>query len=209
MPHVNVVPLLVEGPEGTTLDLRPAEWEVLAEIDGLRTLRTIAAELGRSEFDVARTIFGLVSTGVVEIADAAAGSRGRRERPLFAALAEAEQVLQRCDPQRALALVEPLVRSYADQPEVQLLAGRAMLASGSVHAAVDGLRRAAETDPLSPAAHFHLGFALAKAGDLDAAVTSWITYLRLPDADPDRRELITRSAAAAAGLSVALGEWEP
>jgi hypothetical protein len=40
---------------------------VLSLIDGERDLRAIAAHLGRSEFDAAKVIFGLVSTGVVEI----------------------------------------------------------------------------------------------------------------------------------------------
>ena len=36
------------------IDLRPAEWEVLALIDGRHSLRDIAAELAVSEFEVAK-----------------------------------------------------------------------------------------------------------------------------------------------------------
>ena len=49
------------------LDLLPSEWEVLAMIDGQRDLRRIALELGRSDFDVAKVVYGLVSTGVVKL----------------------------------------------------------------------------------------------------------------------------------------------
>ena len=49
------------------LDLLPSEWEVLTKIDGQRDLRRLALELGRSDFDVAKVVYGLVSTGVVTL----------------------------------------------------------------------------------------------------------------------------------------------
>ena len=52
VPHVGVVPVLAgeDGGEGG-LDLLPPEWEVLALVDGTRSLRAIALELGRSEVE--------------------------------------------------------------------------------------------------------------------------------------------------------------
>src|SRR4029453_19600542 len=49
------------------LDLLPNEWEMLAMIDGQSDLRSIANRLGRSEFDVAKVAYGLLSTGVIEL----------------------------------------------------------------------------------------------------------------------------------------------
>ena len=49
------------------LDLLPSEWEVLTKIDGRCDLRRLALEVGRSDFDVAKIIYGLVSTGVVTL----------------------------------------------------------------------------------------------------------------------------------------------
>jgi Domain of unknown function (DUF4388) len=49
------------------LDLLPSEWEVLTKIDGQRDLRRLAVEVGRSDFDVAKVVYGLVSTGVVTL----------------------------------------------------------------------------------------------------------------------------------------------
>ena len=49
------------------LDLLPSEWEVLTMIDGALDLRAIAARLARTEFDTAKVVYGLVSTGVVEL----------------------------------------------------------------------------------------------------------------------------------------------
>src|SRR5690606_1208391 len=56
IPNVEAVPVLapVGDGDGPVLDLRPDEWEVLAEIDGEQDLRQIAANLGRSTFDVAK-----------------------------------------------------------------------------------------------------------------------------------------------------------
>ena len=69
VPHLLVVPMLAEAPADheTQLDLLPHEWEVLSMIDGVRDLRAIASALGQGEFDAAKIVYGLVTTGVVEI----------------------------------------------------------------------------------------------------------------------------------------------
>ena len=55
---------LGDGPE-TAIDLRPDEWEILTMIDGERSLRDIASSLGVSEFGVAKTVYGMMSTDLV------------------------------------------------------------------------------------------------------------------------------------------------
>lgn len=70
IPHLGVVPALAHPPEDeeSQLDLLPHEWEVLSLVDGLRDVSTIAAMVRRPEFDTAKIVYGLVMTGVVEIA---------------------------------------------------------------------------------------------------------------------------------------------
>lgn len=69
IPGAHVVPRLVPPRESESyIDLRPAEWEVLALIDGQHTLSDIAAELAVSEFEVAKTVYGMLSMELVEIA---------------------------------------------------------------------------------------------------------------------------------------------
>ncbi|MDQ8155699.1 MAG: DUF4388 domain-containing protein [Gemmatimonadota bacterium] len=58
---------VADGHHAGQLDLLPSEWEVLTLIDGQRDLRRIALELARSDFDVAKVVYGLVSTGVVAL----------------------------------------------------------------------------------------------------------------------------------------------
>lgn len=69
IPGAHVVPALAEPREGSEsfIDLRPAEWEIVTLIDGLHSLRDIAAELALSEFEVAKTVYGMLSTGLIEI----------------------------------------------------------------------------------------------------------------------------------------------
>jgi len=72
-----VVPQFAEAGDDHAgqLDLLPGEWEVLTMIDGQRDLRRIAVELARSEFDVAKIVYGLLSTGVVSLRPAERRSR--------------------------------------------------------------------------------------------------------------------------------------
>jgi hypothetical protein len=57
--------------DGPMLDLLPHEWQVLSIIDGVRDVRTIAAELGRDEFEIAKVIYGLATTGIVALRSSA------------------------------------------------------------------------------------------------------------------------------------------
>ena len=69
IPDAEVVPQLAEPREtkDTYIDLHPAEWEVLALVDGRHSLRDIAAQLTISEFEVARIVYGMLSTDLIEI----------------------------------------------------------------------------------------------------------------------------------------------
>jgi len=71
IPGAHVVPRLsqVRQESDSYIDLRPAEWEVLTLIDGKHSLRDIAAELAVSEFEVAKTVYGMLSSELIDIAD--------------------------------------------------------------------------------------------------------------------------------------------
>lgn len=70
IPGAHVVPRVAEPREGpeSFIDLRPAEWEVLTLIDGSHSLSGIASHLALSEFDVAKTVYGMLSTGLIDFA---------------------------------------------------------------------------------------------------------------------------------------------
>lgn len=77
VPSLQCVPVIAPVSEDSAprMDLLPGEWEVLSSIDGVMDLRQISETLVRSDFDVARIVYGLVSTGVVELKVPARGSR--------------------------------------------------------------------------------------------------------------------------------------
>ena len=183
IPHLGVVPMLAppqEASEGE-LDLLPPEWEMLAMINGARDVRAIASELGRSDFEVAKTLFGLESAGVIVLADP--GTTKRERTTLAGDLAElvarAEDAVARRDLEQARDLAQQAAGVHPHDPTVHLLLGRIALASGRGADAVEELRRALRLDPLAAAAHRVLGYALAATGRFGEAVEQWDQWERL------------------------------
>jgi hypothetical protein len=182
VPHLGVVPMLapVEDDRASVLDLLPHEWEVLMMIDATRDLRGIAAALGRSEFEIAKIAYGLVSTGVVELA------KEQSARPSAEAALGAEPALERARsalagrrPEEALSNARAALAVDPASTEARLLAARALNRLARYSDAVDELRRAVQGDPLTPAVHLDLGFAAVRVGDFASAHASWEHYLRL------------------------------
>ena len=69
IPGAHVIPRLSQPRDDSEsyIDLHPGEWDVMTLIDGRHSLRDIAAELAVSEFEVAKTVYGLLSTELIEI----------------------------------------------------------------------------------------------------------------------------------------------
>ncbi|MGH7657109.1 MAG: DUF4388 domain-containing protein, partial [Gemmatimonadales bacterium] len=77
IPHLGIVPRLATADTGAgPLDLMPFEWEVLAAIDGEHDVRRLSGGLNRSEFEVAKTLFGLASAGIILLEDGFAEPAG-------------------------------------------------------------------------------------------------------------------------------------
>src|SRR6266516_2324552 len=208
IPHLGVVPMLAppqEGGEGE-LDLLPPEWEMLAMIDGARDVRAIAAELGRSEFEVAKTLFGLESAGIVVLANP---GTAKRERSSLAAdlaelVAQAEDALARRDFEGARASAEQAAGGHPHDPAIHLLLGRVALAAGRGADAVEELRRALRLDPLLVGAHRVLGYALVATGRFAEAVEQWDQWERLAgrsEAELAQREAVQSARTAAQTLA--------
>src|ERR1700694_2545075 len=198
IPHVGVVPSLAPPPEGPggELDLLPPEWEVLALIDAQRAVRALATELGRSDFEVAKTLFGLESAGVIVLVDPGTAKRGRGGAggaggggsalaDLAELVAKAEQALQAKDFDGARAAAEQAANTQPHDATVHLLLGRIHLVPGTGAPGVEELRRALRLDPLLAAAHRHLGFALVAIGRFGEALESWDQWERLAPRSPD------------------------
>jgi tetratricopeptide (TPR) repeat protein len=185
IPHLGMVPVLapLEEGKGGRLDLLPSEWEVLAAIDGDRDLRAIARELARSEFEVARTVFGLESAGVIALVD-----RVVLSQPVADEGADLEHLYERVETALAAGDVQAAVHwtdsaraRYPHEPVVSFLSGRINLIRGRAPEAEEEFRRALRLDPLIAPAHRFLGDALAHQGRFAEAVEWWERWLTLSE----------------------------
>lgn len=68
IPATDSIPVLVarDGMTGP-VTLTPLEWRVVAKTDGQRSIEDIARSLKTSSFDVAKTLYGLVTAELVEV----------------------------------------------------------------------------------------------------------------------------------------------
>ncbi len=189
VPHLGMVPVLAAIHEGHSaqLDLLPSEWEVLAAIDGARDLRSMAARLGRSEFDVAKVVYGLLATGIVDVRDPgrahANGVGPAVDVP--AELAVAWTALSAGRPEDALSAARLVIAAQPRNAEARLAAARALRRLKRFGDASEELRRASEADPNLPAIHLEMGYAAACRGDFHAAVASWEQFLRAAPTAPE------------------------
>lgn len=210
IPHLGVVPALAlssEGSEGQ-LDLLPPEWEVLALIDGARDVRAIAADLSRSEFDVAKTLFGLESAGVIVLlAPAGVPQSALPDTAPEDLGTRAEAALARRDLEGARAAAEQAVTALPQDASAHLTLGRVHLAAGRPQAALESLARAVRLDARLAAAHRVQGYALAALGRFQEAVESWDQWERLAPRATDEAvhaQAVEQARAAARLLAGAI-----
>lgn len=73
IPSLEVVVRMAPTPpeDAVEINIRPEEWTLLVLADGTRTVREIAAASERSEFDACKTIYGLVTAGLLDVASGA------------------------------------------------------------------------------------------------------------------------------------------
>jgi hypothetical protein len=180
------------GAGGPPLTLRSQEWEVLAKVDGTTSLRKIALGLGRSELEVARAIYTLVSAGVVEVGARSAAAVAERPEGVEEAARAVEAALLAGDPVEAERRVNALLLTRGDAPGIHVLRGRVHASKGNWEGAIRSYEQAIELDPLLPTAYFHLARAAVHIGDLRSASTALTTYRRLPDASAARRKAAER-----------------
>lgn len=181
IPHLAVVPVLapIDEDHPSLLDLLPNEWEMLAMIDGQANLRAIASRLGRSEFDVAKVAYGLLSTGVIQIR---AAEKPAIVEPLAGDdpaphIEQARQALRDGRLAEALAAATAATRAAPTRAEPQVLVARAFMRLDREADALEALRRAAQLEPRNPEVLLALGATAARSAGMDQAILSWQRYL--------------------------------
>jgi hypothetical protein len=181
IPHLGVVPILapIDEDHPSLLDLLPSEWEMLAMIDGQSDLRGIATRLGRSEFDVAKVAYGLLSTGVIALRVV--------EKPAVVETLAGDDPAPHVERARAalrdgrlddaLGEATAAARAAPTRADAQLLLARTLMRQEREADAMDALRRAAQLEPRNPEVLLALGAAAARSAGMDQAILSWQRYL--------------------------------
>jgi Domain of unknown function (DUF4388) len=136
VPHLRVIPKLPppDSPVNGRLDLVPFEWEVLAAVDGQRDLHALADTLGRSEFDIARTIYALAASGVVVLDTGTAGENGRDHGN---SLAPVRDALAKGEFEKAANAIQEVLRTDPLMPEARRLFGLCQAALGRFRGAAE------------------------------------------------------------------------
>ena len=195
VPSADAVPVLapITDRDVRPLDLGTDEWELLAEIDGERDIRQLAADLGRSTFDVGKTIYGLVSSGVVQVQERQARMP---EEQLQKAIVQISDLLSSGQVEPARKAAADLESAHPERADLAVLSGRILAAQGRQRAAADAFARAVVLDPLSSEAHYRLGHSAARTGDFERAVRAWETFVRLSPSNEGRQQATSALQAA-------------
>lgn len=209
IPHLGIVPMLAPTLETTdVIDLLPDEWEVLSVVDGQRDVRGIAEALGAPEFDVAKTLFGLASAGIILLEDRPrrriSEADGGELRRLFR---QVEDHLATGDPASALAVAEALVSAHPHQPLAHLARGRVLLAVARYDEAAEALWLSAELDPVSAPARRLLGYCFLGQGRFREAADEWERWRQLGPQGADeeiQQPIVERVRQAALTIDGAL-----
>jgi tetratricopeptide (TPR) repeat protein len=210
IPHLGVVPALASVADDAhgALDLLPSEWELLALIDGERDLRAIAGALGRSEFEVAKIVFGLATSRVITLRDPQVGRTPEAGPGLGEQMAHVETLIASGDLEAARLEAEALATAFSAEATAHALAARVTLAAGRFRDAEAAARRALALEPLLPEGHRIVGDALVAQGRLAEAaewLDRWLAIDRRRGApEAGAREEVTAAIAAARALETYL-----
>ena len=152
VPHLRVVPRLPPPDSGSSgrLDLLPFEWEVLAAVDGERDLHALAGVLGRSEFDVARTVYALSAAGVIVVDNPAGGRGNPNGRDAMPTLMPVREALARGEYEDAAKSLQDVLRSDPLLPEARRLFGVCQAAMGRFRGAAETWKSWARLGTLTP-----------------------------------------------------------
>ena len=211
VPHLGVVPRFADADsQHGMLDLTPFEWEVIATVDGDRDLRAIAEVLGRAEFEIARTIFGLTSTGVVVLDDPTLVATGPETPDVTQLVVRAEEQLASGDVDSARLIATEATARFPDQAGAHAVLGRVLLAGEHYPEAEEAFFEALRLEPSFASARRLLGTAQAASGRFDEAIASWQRWRQLAERSPEEMQLqdgVDRLQAAARLLSDAIKGW--
>ncbi len=153
VPSMDIVFKMATAPgEGTfEISLKPVEWNLLLLVDGTRSVAELARTARRTDFDVARVVYGLFSAGLLEVVSDEEVARLRAARAARETeLAEEASSIAATTPVAAAVIEEttepPAGTAVETTPAPSVPAVQAAPAQLEVMAAAESAPRAAPTD---------------------------------------------------------------
>jgi tetratricopeptide (TPR) repeat protein len=158
--------------------------------------------LGRSEFDVAKTVFGLESGGVLIIDEPRPAAKGDPAEDASSYIDQVEIAVSMRDFDRARTVAETGLGSHPHSAELHMLLAKVFRAQSDYTKAEDYCRRALRLDSMLTNSHRLMGDVMALQGRFTEAVEWWERWLRIQDGSPEPDPDIggVRSAVQAAQL---------
>jgi hypothetical protein len=120
IPSTRLVPVFTQKSSNTSVSFTPQEWALICKIDERRSIEEIAVGLGSSPFETCKILYGLITSGLVELKEDLAklhtDKLGRMSIPDLTVLAErihqqAKQLLSSHDKAGELETVYRLSRA--------------------------------------------------------------------------------------------------
>lgn len=192
--------------QASALDLRPHEWQVLAAIDGVADLRAIAIAAGVSEFDTARIVYGLITTGVVRATVATAPAVAPDDTLVH--VSDARDAIRDGRPAEALQAAERAVAAAPSIGEGHALAAQALEALGRTDEASEAIARALATASPVPSWFILAARIAIRRGELVRARECWARVVEDAPTSPEAaqaREGIRQASLLTAMVEVGHG----
>ncbi|HVS15954.1 MAG TPA: DUF4388 domain-containing protein [Thermoanaerobaculia bacterium] len=124
IPSTAHIPVFVDSGVGTAVSFTPQEWAIVCRLDGRRSIEEIALSLGQSPFETCKHIYGLLTSGLIDLID-----------DLFDPLPERLRELDADDAEGLLRALESLTRDQLGAGDEETLdnalqVGRRLVLSG-------------------------------------------------------------------------------
>lgn len=67
IPSTAHIPVFVKSPVNTSVSFSPQEWSIVCRVDGRRSIEDIALGLGQSPFETCKHLYGLLTSGLLDL----------------------------------------------------------------------------------------------------------------------------------------------
>lgn len=199
----SVFALSADSGQGQQLNLKPREWEILALIDGKRSVKEVNDAVSGDLFTTSKLIYGLVVMGVIALAggeEAAGGAGPEKEARLEDLLREGRALYGRLNLESAATQFEKALAIDPECFEALRMLGEIYYKTDRLSEALVYLAKARALNPENQKAMFIKGYLHARMGEVAKAIAEW-EELKEKTANPQIVDLVTKKVSLAR-------EWE-